>query len=336
MHILEWLYYLGYQRKKKRLLAQQQHLDHPVISVGNITVGGTGKTPVTIALAAEACRRGYLPIILTRGYRGKAKGPCFVSIGKGPIRSVSDVGDEPFLMAGKLKGVPIVKASDRYKGGVFAVDHLLETVYAGLDQHHLLFILDDGFQHWKLARTVDIVLIDGLNPFGNRRLLPLGPLREPLHALKRADMIVLTKRSNETIAHELSLLNPAAPLYSAFYRTDALLYIDETVLPATDLIGKRIIAFSGIANPLAFRKTLETTGCHIQAFNVYPDHYRYHINDLRKLQEVAERHQCDLIVTTEKDLVKCSAYHGSIPLCALTVDIVFDKNFFDDLFSRLT
>lgn len=335
MHILERFYYFGYQYKRQRVLARQQRLPYPVVSVGNITVGGTGKTPATIALAEEAIRRGHAPIILTRGYRGRAASPCFVSTGSGPVLSVLEGGDEPVLMARRLHGVPIVKSADRFTGGMFALEHLSETVHAGVDQSKLLFILDDGFQHWRLARDVDVVLIDGTNPFGNRRLLPLGPLREPLHVLRRAGIFALTKSRNHAVEQELAAINPSAVLHHAAYAIDFLLSLDGTRQAVSMLNSKKVFAFGGIANPKAFRKTLESTGCIIKGFKEYPDHYAYRERDLQNLSCIAEKNGCDLLLATEKDLVKCSAYKGMVPLYALTVSFVFDQTFFNDVFARI-
>src|SRR5271157_4150100 len=172
---LEFLYYTGYALKKQRSLRLQRRLPYPVISIGNITVGGTGKTPATIAVAEESKRRGFSPVILTRGYKGRVKGPCVVSPKNLPVRNylgdpgkviqtVKDAGDEPVLMAGRLKGVPVIKSAGRYEGGIFALQSFSFAASAPF-----IFILDDGFQHWRLHRDIDIVLIDGLNPFGNRK-----------------------------------------------------------------------------------------------------------------------------------------------------------------------
>ncbi len=185
--LLEFLYYLGYSIKKRYALRNQKSLSRKVICLGNITLGGTGKTPATIALAEEAKKRGFKPCILTRGYKGRAKGPCFVSRGEGPLLDEYQAGDEALLMAEKLKGIPIVKGKDRYEAGLFALSSLPLALCPDL------FILDDGFQHWGLFRDKDILLIDSINPFGNRRLLPLGSLREPIGAINRADIIVITK-----------------------------------------------------------------------------------------------------------------------------------------------
>src|SRR4030043_1838 len=127
MNLIEGLYYIGYSIKKYNDLKNQKNLPLKVISIGNITVGGTGKTPATITIAEEAKRRGFVPVILTRGYKGKIKGPCFVSKGEGPLMSEEDAGDEPIIMAKKLKGVPIVKGEDRYEAGVFALQNLGDT-----------------------------------------------------------------------------------------------------------------------------------------------------------------------------------------------------------------
>jgi tetraacyldisaccharide 4'-kinase len=163
---LELLYYLGYSVHRGYGTKTQKRLPARVISIGNITLGGTGKTPAAIALTYEAKQRGFAPCILTRGYGGKAKGPCFVSRGEGPLLNAYDAGDEAFLMAEKLKGIPVVKGPDRYEAGMFALRNL--RVQTAHSQSEWIFILDDGFQHWGLFRDMDILLLDGMNPFGNR------------------------------------------------------------------------------------------------------------------------------------------------------------------------
>jgi len=264
----EVLYYLGYTAKKKCSLRRQKTLPHKVISIGNLTVGGTGKTPAVIAVAEEAKKRGYRPVILTRGYRGNAKGPCLVSNGSSALLSVEAAGDEPVVMADRLKDVLVVKSADRYGGGVFAMQQTWG------DDPNLLFILDDGFQHWRLSRDVDIVLVDGQNPFGNRKMLPAGPLRGPLTELKDADIFVITKARNEALALELQKINGDAPVFFATHEVTGIRRADGTVADIDLLKGRRVLAFCGIANPASFLKTLSILGCKIVELKQYRDHYR--------------------------------------------------------------
>ena len=157
MNFPEYLYYLGLSAKKYIALKNQKRLPLRVISIGNITLGGTGKTPAAIAVAEEAKKRGFRPIILTRGYKGTAQGPCFVTKGEKPLLNAEQAGDEPMLMAERLTGVPIVKGSDRYSAGLFALQYF--NPQPSTFNPQFLFILDDGFQHWNLYRDRNILLI---------------------------------------------------------------------------------------------------------------------------------------------------------------------------------
>ncbi|HSW64308.1 MAG TPA: tetraacyldisaccharide 4'-kinase [Dissulfurispiraceae bacterium] len=335
MNLMEHIYLQGMLAKRKRMLAAQKRLPYPVVSIGNLTVGGTGKTPAAIAVAEEAIRRGYAPVILTRGYRGKAKGPCFVSAGKGALLGVRDAGDEPVLIAERLPGVPVVKSQDRHAGGQFALEHLTDTPYAAQEQPRILFILDDGFQHWKLARTIDIVLVDGTSPFGNRRLLPLGPLREPLSALRRSHLLAITKAPNEPLERELRQLHPQAGLCRAEYSVHELRASDGNLLPAKALRGQRVLGFCGIANPKAFQMTLESLGAETAYFRSYPDHYVYNLRDVEQLSAAAGRHGCTFLITTEKDLVKLKSLNLPVCVHAVAIGLSFSPGFFDDLFGRI-
>ena len=328
---VEYLYYLGYSSKKRHVLKNRERLPYKVISIGNITVGGTGKTPTAIAVATEAGKRGYDPVILTRGYRGKIKGPCFVSDRQSILLSAEDAGDEPVIMAERLRGVPVVKAADRYEGGIFAIKHLEKR-----DQP-FLFILDDGFQHWKIERDVDIVLVDGLNPFGNRKLLPLGPLRAPLGEIAEADVLVITKKINETVAAELRTLNDKAPVFFSHYDTDGVSDKVGNLSDISMLAGKKIYAFCGIANPESFRNTLSLSGCHLSGLKEYSDHHSYAQKDIAGVVDMAGSLGADYIITTEKDMVKIREF-GRLPGNLLWLSISFraEGRFYDEIFGRIS
>ena len=327
MTAVEFLYYLGYTAKKRRSLSQQKRLPRKVISIGNLTVGGTGKTPAAIAVAEEAKKRGYRPVVLTRGYRGKAKGPCLVSDGSSVLLSVEEAGDEPVVMAGRLKDVPVVKSADRHEGGLFAMQQPWG------DDPDLLFILDDGFQHWRLGRDADIVLVDGQDPFGNRKMLPVGPLRGPLSELKDADILVITKAINNALALELHKINKEAPVFFATHEVTGIRKADGTVADPDLLKGAKVLAFCGIANPASFHKTLSLLGCTIAELKQYRDHYRYVSGDIKGLEEKGRRLGAEFLLTTEKDMVKIQELKSS-PRNLLSVEIGFsiDRNFYDELF----
>ena len=374
MNLIEGLYYIGYSIKKYNDLKNQKKLPFKVISIGNITVGGTGKTPATITIAEEAKRRGFIPVILTRGYKGKIKGPCFVSKGEGPLMSEEDAGDEPIIMAEKLKGVPIVKGENRYDAGILAIENLKSEISNLKSQ--ILFILDDGFQHWKLFRDKDLLLIDGTNPFGNKKLLPIGPLREPLRAIGRADIVVITKTnmlSSQSTVHgqstapptypspsrgegkggvdisqsmthgksefrrlikEIRKYNKKAPVFFAEHRPLQFLSARGEIFPLEWAKGKRFFVFSGIGNPGSFKETLLLAGINLKGFKSYRDHYRYALKDIEKIVEHSKRSGADWIVTTEKDIMRLKELSIPANLIALVIEFSVDVGFYDEVFSK--
>jgi tetraacyldisaccharide 4'-kinase len=382
MTLIERLYYAGYSFKKCQAIKHQKRLPCRVISIGNITFGGTGKTPATIAIAEEAKKRGFIPNILTRGYKGKKKGPCFVSTGEGPLLSNEEAGDEPMLMAEKLKGVPIVKGEDRYKGGVFALQNLEDTLEDTETRRHgdtetalftdspihrfthspIVFILDDGFQHWNLFRDKDILLIDGMNPFGNRRLLPLGPLREPLSAIGRADIIVITKtdgtrksavppthpsswrgesegggdssqRPINSLVKEIRQYNTKAPIYFAGHSPAKFTTASGDIFPLEWAKKKRFFGFSGIGNPASFKDTLLSTGLDLKGFKSYRDHYRYNSRDIENIIEDSKKSNADWIVTTEKDIMRLRVLNIPANLVALSIEFMVSGGFYSEVFN---
>jgi tetraacyldisaccharide 4'-kinase len=303
-----------------------------VISVGNITLGGTGKTPF-VGLLAEMIRgRGVRTAILSRGYKGKFQGPFgVVSDGERVFMDATQAGDEPFLLAEKLKGVPVIVGRDRCISGRWATDRFRTEVV----------ILDDGFQHLSLKRNLNLLLIDSSCPFGNGKVFPRGILREPLNQISRADAVILTKAGEDGNIPKLKkkILNLAGeiPLFRADYEVAGIRILEgRQLLSPERLEGRKILAFSGIAHPDSFQKTLLGLKAEIGGFETFPDHYEYGRQDMDRLQERASRSGAEAMVTTEKDLVRLKKIApGPIPLWAISVRHVFraeDRPRFESFF----
>jgi len=330
MTLLESLYYLGYSIKKRYALKSQSRLPSKVMSVGNVTLGGTGKTPAVMALAEEAKKRGIQPCILTRGYKGKAKGPCFVSTGKGPLLDEYQAGDEALLMAAKLQGIPVVKGKDRYKAGIFVIQNLTSQS---------LFILDDGFQHWRLYRDIDILLLDSSRPFGNRRLLPLGSLREPINAISRADFIIITKAGTrgqglegDDLTKEIRHYNTDAQLFFAEHNPIKFINIYDEVMPLEWAKGKSFFSFCGIGNPQSFKETLLSMDITLKGFMAFRDHHRYSQHDIQSITKDASRSGAEWTVTTEKDIMRLKGLSLPKNLVSLGIEFHIDQTFYDEVF----
>ncbi|OGW38163.1 MAG: tetraacyldisaccharide 4'-kinase [Nitrospirae bacterium RBG_13_39_12] len=335
----EFLYYLGYSIKMRHAIKNQKSLPHKVISIGNITLGGTGKTPATMAVAEEAKKRGFSPCILTRGYKGKADGPCFVSIGKGPILDEYQAGDEAILMAKKLKGIPVVKSKNRFDAGIFAIQNLKSNFF---------FILDDGFQHRSLFRDKDILLLDGKNPFGNRRLLPIGSLREPINCIGKADIIVITK-TDKTISQNSEIRNQKSKIDSLIkeikqYNTKArIFFAGHRPLKFTTTTGntypidwakdKKFFGFCGIGNPRSFRETLLSADMGLTGFKFFRDHHRYSPRDMRAITKDAESTGAEWIVTTEKDIMRLNGLDTQENLVVLEIEFTIEEGFYNEVFT---
>ncbi len=348
----EFIYFLGYSLKKRYIMNNQKRLPKRVISLGNVTFGGTGKTPAAIALAQEARKRGFKPCILTRGYKGKAKGPCFVSRAEGPLLDENQAGDEAILMAEKLKGIPIIKYKNRYEAGLFALSSLPLALSPDL------FILDDGFQHWALFRDKNILLINSMNPFGNRRLLPLGSLREPVSAISRADIVVLTNTDNagrgkelgvppthpyssrmesngedvRSLIEEIRQYNPKAPIFSAEHKPSAFVTKAGNTLPLAWAKNKKVFGFCGIGNPYSFKKTLLSAETDIKGLITFRDHHRYSKGDIRIITDNAKKTGSDWIVTTEKDIMRLNRFDLPENMVSLAIEFSIDGRFYDEVF----
>ena len=267
--------------------------DLPVISVGNLTVGGTGKTTIVAWLVRRLQERGRNPAVVSRGYLGRAgRGPLLVSRGEGPRVEVRVSGDEPYLLARSLPGAIVVAGSDRLEGCRAALE-------AGAD----VVVLDDGFQHLRLGRDLDLVLLDAHSPFGNYRLLPAGSLREPASGLRRADVVLITrsrsKESFEVLERVVRRYHREVPILLSGHRCSGFVDYDGNAVDRPS----RVVAFCGIGNPDAFVTDVENQGVQMAAFRPFRDHHAFTAEDWRALVELASAHDASLL-TTEKDLVR--------------------------------
>lgn len=301
----------------------------PVISVGNITAGGTGKTPFVAFLANWFRKRGVHVGLLSRGYRA-ARSPASHSDGRhgpGVAGSIAhqkpgfcQANDESLVLDCLCPGVPHLQLPDRVAGAKRAVaEH-------GVD----LLILDDGFQHRRLHRDLDVVLVDALSPFGYGRLLPRGLLREPLSGLRRADLIVLTRvdqcspGKRNRILDALHRYAPRCEIAEVAFRPHGLVDSAGNTAALSSLAGRPVVAFCGIGNPGSFRRTLH--GCDVREFRAFPDHHHYTAADLAAIAASIERTNSALAVTTLKDLVKIDASHiAGRPLWAVQIAAEFQR-----------
>jgi tetraacyldisaccharide 4'-kinase len=273
-------------------------LSCPVISVGNITVGGTGKTPCVIRLAKMLQQHGYQPAVISRGYGGKNFKPVnIVSDGKGILPGAEEAGDEPLLIARSLPGIPVITGAKRALTGKAAIDRFGANV----------LICDDAFQHRQIFRDIDIVLLDAERPLGNGHLLPRGELREPAESLRRADCIVLTRADKAgPPPGEIARIADASgiPVFRAAHRFKEMIRPDRNTLLPSDLRSKKVCAFCGIAKPASFKKLLLDAEAQILSFMDFPDHYVYNRNDLEAIQKHFSAQNTDYWITTEKDAMR--------------------------------
>lgn len=268
---LGWAYGLGVRLQRSRI--REERLPVPVVSVGNITLGGSGKTPLVIALAHEFQRRGYRVAVLLRGYGSKRQRSCLVGYGHG----AADVGDEALEYRQQASGAQVWVGPDRVASGRSAVA-------AGAS----LLLLDDGLQHWRLARDCDITVLDRRHGLGNGLVFPAGPLREPAHQLGRADLLVLTGGPSST--------QPRLP-----WPIDKPTFtLASWIEPPAALKDQPLAAFCGIGLPMKFFAALEQAGMRVVERVGFPDHHPYDQSDLQRLQRRSDAHQATL-VTTLKD-----------------------------------
>ena len=320
-----WLYDHGVLRRYP--------LGCQVISVGNITAGGTGKTPMVEALARVLREKGRRVAILSRGYRKKEdslgskvrrrslrKVPRIVSDGRRLRLDSEHSGDEPYMLACNLDGVAVLVGKDRVNSGRYAV--------RTFDCDTLL--LDDGFQYQRLKHRLDLVLVDCGNPFGNGNVLPRGILREPLRNLRRARFICITKvrgRDTAELRRRIRELNPDAGLMECDHVPCLLRHaFTREERPLAELRGKRVFAVAGIASPRSFETSLEDLGAAIIGRRHVADHHRYSQQEVIDIVNEAAGLGADWIVTTEKDAVRMPRVERcAVPLLYLRIEIRFNS-----------
>lgn len=323
LRLLSFVYGLGVDIKLglyRSGILRRHKLACRVISLGNITVGGTGKTPTAQRLATIIRDMGYRVVILNRGYRSNWRGQVgLVSDGRRIYMSVSEAGDEAYLLAKNLPGVAVVIGKNRTVTGEYAVKNLKAD----------FIILDDGYQHWRLARDLDVVLIDSINVFGNNFLLPRGTLREPLTHLDRAGVFLLTKVDQATgdardvIRDTLGRYNDRALVVESVHSPQCFIEIEEWykgVRPETVALeairGKEVLAFSALGNPTSFEQTIADLGATVAEAVRFPDHHDYTMAEMHEVMQKAADRGLYALVTTEKDAVKIPSefIHSDRPL----------------------
>ncbi len=326
-------------------LLRRKTLGCVIVSVGNLTVGGTGKTPV-VELLARALRQGGRRVaILSRGYKRKKRAwlrtvqvkglayqPCIVSDGKDVLVGSEEAGDEPYMLAKNLQGVAVLVDKNRVKSGSYAIEKMRADT----------LVLDDGFQYLPLGRRVDIALVDATNPFGNGQLLPRGILREPLKNLARADMIFLTKSDGVDTAPIVAGIrrhNQKAPVVQCSHESKHLTEVATgTVKPLEFLKGKRVAVLTAIASPQSFEKAVAGLGAHVVTALRFPDHHRFTEKDISGLLKEMGRQNVEALIITEKDAVRFPAMpKKNLPVYFLRVEIRIGEGMldFNDCIARL-
>ena len=287
VRIKNWVYHFGILKPYK--------IDIPVISVGNIAFGGTGKTPMVIEICNQLKSKGYKPAVISRGYKRKSSGLIVVHDGQNTHCKVHDAGDEPFLIAKKLGNVPVVVAKKRKE----AADYILK-MFGDVN----VIVLDDGFQHRKLYRDIDVVLLSGQECS--------SILREPKSSLKRADIVLTLNKQYSICEFENDTLIPSKP-------------------------NKGVYAFCGIADPKSFLQFLDAEKVEIKWKTIYEDHHDYSEKSMSKLKDAINQAGSNSIITTEKDLVKLPTdFLEQYKIYIVTLNIVFeDDAIYDKIFKGL-
>ncbi len=290
-------------------------------SVGNLTTGGTGKTPLVALIAETLASRGEKVCILTRGYgRRNPKSRVLVSDGENILATTDTAGDEPIELAIKLGGKAVIIAdADRVAAAEWAKRKFGVTA----------FVLDDGFQHRRALRDLDIVCVDATNPFGGGKMLPAGRLREPVEGLARADIIVITRADlvaqTRTLRDEIEAIAPDAEIFESSNAITGFAPVNAAVpRPPEPLDVRHVFAFCGIGNPENFFLHLRNEHMNLAGTRTFADHYRYTQSDVAAIEEAARKAHADLLLTTAKDGVKLTNMEFTLPCLVVATDIGLD------------
>lgn len=324
MRMRSVLYHKGIFRRQK--------MQVPVISIGNLTMGGTGKTPVVRFIADLLQKNGYQPAIISRGYGGKVRDRVnVVSDGKTIQLDAEHAGDEPVLLAESLSGIPVITGSVRVHPCLFAIENLGCNV----------LILDDGFQHLPVERDLDLVLFNAAAPLGNNKVIPGGHLREPFSSLARADAFLITnmreefRKSVDKFQDDLNEYFPQTPVFVSRYEPKNCTKVDSSELLSFPDIPLDIYGLCGIANPLRFRTTLLDCGFRITGFTEMQDHQVYSQQLIEQISNLAENSGARAIITTEKDMVKIRSYVSSLPIYYIAMSVKVNDGFSDFILTTL-
>jgi tetraacyldisaccharide 4'-kinase len=287
----DWLYARGVLRSRA--------LDCPVVSIGNLTVGGTGKTPAVELAVRTLIELGHRPAVLSRGYGRRGSGVQIVADAASIRLDAEEAGDEPFLLARRLPGVPVVVGPNRYEAGLLARARFGVTAV----------VLDDGFQHRTLRKDLEILMARAVEPWGNGRLLPGGPLREPINRLARAGLVVatgaVTLDEATAVTAAVARVAPGVPVLTAVHvPTECFESSAMRVVPLAVLREARLVAFAGIGSPARFRRTLHEARAGAVDFHEFADHHWYTRDDMARLERRAAELDAHGFVTTEKDWVR--------------------------------
>jgi tetraacyldisaccharide 4'-kinase len=320
---LEQLYRLCASLDRRLGRRRAARVDVPVLSVGNLVAGGAGKTPVTLLLARRLLAEGRRVGVVSRGYGRRSRGLVVVSDGEGTVVPASEGGDEPVLLARKEPRLVVVAAEWRIEAARACVSLGCEVI-----------VMDDGFSHHRMHRDLDVLVVDTDLGFGNGRLLPAGPLREPLAEARRAGLVWLSRASPEDLPPP-SLAG--LPFVRSGWRpvglSDASLRVVE---PLSALTGVRVAAFCAIARPQAFRRTLASLGADVVLFEAFADHQAPSAADLQRFRTAAHALGAERLVCTEKDLVRLdSAASGGFRALAMEAHLVGDEAPLDAALARV-